>query len=290
MPGWGKKLVALGLFFALCTPLFAEKLIDTLFLNQGKIEMVDGVQMPYFSFNSTSVFSKENTRLLVDVGDSLELLIVNTDSVDHAFQVKGLTASTSISANDSVWVNVELTETGAFIYYDPSAGEKYRYMGAAGMIVVRNPNQQTSDFYWNMKDHQSVYNVSLSEGQNVDWSQYYPDYFTINGRSNPDINADPAARVAGKVGDTLHIYMVNTGQSIHSIHFHGYHAKIMYSSKFPDHVGRNKDTFPIYGMEVVALELVPHQPGEYPVHDHNLVAVSAGNIYPNGMFLTLLIE
>jgi hypothetical protein len=51
-----------------------------------------------------------------------------------------------------------------------------------------------------------------------------------------------------------------------------------------------KDTFPIQPLETLLLQLVPHQVGEYPVHDHNLVAVSAGGIYPNGMFLTLLIQ
>jgi len=51
-----------------------------------------------------------------------------------------------------------------------------------------------------------------------------------------------------------------------------------------------KDTFPVYSMETVVLELVPNQVGEYPVHDHNLVAVSGASMYPNGMFLTLLID
>ncbi|MFT5183641.1 MAG: hypothetical protein ACI84C_000767, partial [Flavobacteriales bacterium] len=72
--------------------------------------------------------------------------------------------------------------------------------------------------------------------------------------------------------------------------YHGYHAEIIESTKFPSHVGRNKDTFAIYSMEIVVVELVPFQTGEYPVHDHNLVAVSGGNVYPNGMFLTIRIE
>ncbi len=77
---------------------------------------------------------------------------------------------------------------------------------------------------------------------------------------------------------------------IHSLHFHGYHLKIVFSSKTPSNVGRLKDTFPVHSMESIILELIPDQVGEYPVHDHNLVAVSGGNIYPNGMFLTLLIQ
>ena len=127
-------------------------------------------------------------------------------------------------------------------------------------------------------------------GNTVDWTTYYPDYFTINGNSNPHINADASARVVGNVGDTINIYMVNTGQSLHSIHFHGYHSEILDSSKFPNHIGRSKDTFGIHSMELVVVQMIPHQVGEYPVHDHNLVAVSGGNIYPNGMFLTMLIQ
>jgi FtsP/CotA-like multicopper oxidase with cupredoxin domain len=141
-----------------------------------------------------------------------------------------------------------------------------------------------------MKDHQKSYNMDLSQGFSVDWSDYYPNYFTVNGASNPHINADTNARVVGSVGDTIKIYMVNTGQSIHSMHFHGYHSKIVYSSKYSSHISRIKDTFPVHSMEVVIIELIPDQVGEYPVHDHNLVAVSGGNIYPNGMFVTILIE
>ena len=123
----------------------------------------------------------------------------------------------------------------------------------------------------------------------VPWSVYYPNYFTINARSNPEINQDPLARIKGKVGDTLILYLANTGQSIHSIHFHGYHALVLYSSKNPSHVNRSKDTHPIYPMESLVLMIVPDKPGEYPVHDHNLVAASANNRYPNGMFTTMLI-
>ena len=84
--------------------------------------------------------------------------------------------------------------------------------------------------------------------------------------------------------------MANTGQSIHSMHFHGYHATILYSSKNQTHVGRSKDTFPIHSMQTLVLQIVPDKPGTYPVHDHNLVAVTGNNVYPNGMFTTLLIN
>ena len=42
-------------------------------------------------------------------------------------------------------------------------------------------------------------------------------------------------------------------------------------------------------MEVLKLELIPDKPGVYPVHDHNLIGVTGGMFYPNGMFTTLRI-
>ena len=264
---------------------------DTVYINRGTMTAVDGVNIPYFAFNSTPVFNKENARLILDTDDSMLLTVINTDSLTHGFDIKTYAnIDTLIPAYDTAIVSFNFLSEGAYIYYDHSFSEGFRYMGLGGMIVVKNPNSTASRFYWNMKEHQKNYNEELDLGLAVDWSTYYPEYFTINGNSNPDINTDVNARITGNVGDTIYIYMVNTGQSLHSIHFHGYHSKITYSSKFPNHVGRLKDTFGVHSMEVVVLELIPNQIGEYPVHDHNLVAVSGGNIYPNGMFLTILID
>jgi len=85
------------------------------------------------------------------------------------------------------------------------------------------------------------------------------------------------------------IYIANTGQSIHSIHFHGYHVKVVSSSKEPTHAGRSKDSLPVFPSETMVLQLIPDKPGEYPVHDHNLIGTTGGNLYPQGMFTTILI-
>ncbi len=264
---------------------------DTLYINQGLFTMVDTTTMPSYAFNSSTVYNQLNTRIILSVGDTLQLTVINTDSNEHGFDIKGIGGVLwTIAPTDSVQIESYFSEPGVFIYYDPTLDGDYRYMGLGGMIVVLDPNSSAQNFYWNLKEHQPSYNEDIYNGLTVDWNAYYPSYFTLNGKSNPFINEDAAARVVGNVGDTLHVYMVNTGNSIHSIHYHGYHANIIRSTKFPFHVGRSKDTFAIHSMEAVVVELVPHQPGEYPVHDHNLVAVSGGNIYPNGMFLTILIE
>lgn len=284
------KLVLFVLFFSAFRSQ-ATLIEDTVYINRGLMMTVDSVYIPYLAFNPSATFEVENKRLFLNANDSIALTIINTDSITHGFDIKYYNGiATTIPAFGSANVQFGFSNAGAHIYYDPTNAEAYRYMGLGGMIVVKDPTTGAQRFFWNMKEHQSSYNLALDQGISVDWNEYYPDYFTINGRSNPWINSDTNARVVGSVGDTLLIYMVNTGQSLHSLHFHGYHLSIEQSSKFPNHVGRSKDTFAVHSMEVVVLELIPNQVGEYPVHDHNLVAVSGGNLYPNGMFLTLLID
>ena len=156
------------------------------------------------------------------------------------------------------------------------------------MIVVNN--SISKKYYWNLKDHQTLFNFKIADGNVVNFRDYEPDYFTINGKSFPDLQNDPGAVVKANVGDTVLIYMVNTGQSLHSIHFHGFHCTSVYSTSRA--IGKNwiKDTYPVYSMEGVVLRLVPDKKGLYSVHDHNLVAVSGGGTHPNGMFLIMEIQ
>jgi FtsP/CotA-like multicopper oxidase with cupredoxin domain len=263
---------------------------DTLYINRGEFTTVDSTLMPYLAFNASSEFNIENKRIVLEVNDTLNLVIVNNDSLTHGFNIKEYSGvSSTVSPGSSIQISFSSTIPVTAIYYDNYNYPNNRYMGLAGIITVKNP-VASSNFYWNIKEHQKDFNNLIGNGNGVDWLQYYPDYFTINGKSNPHINTDSSARIVGNIGDTIHVHLVNTGQSIHSLHFHGYHSTILQSSKFPNHIGRSKDTFPVYSMESVVLQLVPHQIGEYPVHDHNLVAVSGGNIYPNGMFTTILIQ
>jgi FtsP/CotA-like multicopper oxidase with cupredoxin domain len=286
-----KKLIAGISFVFISVNSFATSSQESVYINRDSIETVDTTMMPYLAFNPTTTFDKENYRIFLNIDDTLYINLINNDSIPHGFDIRHLTGyDVIIPAGDSSLIELTFEDPGAFIYYDHTNQEAYRYMGLGGMIVVKDPAENHASFFWNMKDHQKQYNENLNENITVDWSTYYPDYFTINGNSNPHINEDTMARVTGNLGDTIKVYMVNTGQSAHSIHFHGYHSTIIQSSASPHHEGRFKDTFGVYSMELVVIEFVANQLGEYPVHDHNLVAVSGGGIYPNGMFLTILIE
>ena len=274
-----------GVLFAFNS--FSTTVNQSLYIVADSLLTVDSTKVPYITFNETLTYNQSNPIINLMQGDTLHLWIYNTDSLMHDFVIKGISSVISIPSNDSAFLQTVFTAKGSYIYHDPSAFPKNTYLGLAGMIVVKN--HPFACFYWNIKEHNSDWNNQLFNGSPVNWNQYDPDYFTINSVSNPNINGDTLARITGQVGDTLFLYITNTGLSIHSMHFHGYHATIKYSSRNASHLNREKDTFPIYPMETVILRIIPDKEGEFPIHDHNLVAITGNNIYPNGMFTTILI-
>ncbi len=283
------KQIVLPFFFSVCMLSGkAATVYEHLYITADSLELVDGVKIPHATFSGSPVFSPKNHRILLNVGDQLDLWVHNLDSIEHEFAVYQLTGNQLIAPGDSIQVIQTFSNPGLHIYHDPKNFPDYTSLGLGGMIVVKDHNH--ASFYWNIKEHALGSNSTILNGGTVNWGDYNPDYFTLNGRSNPEINNDVDARVTGNVGDTLMIYVANTGQSIHSLHFHGYHVKVVYASDHSFRVGWMKDTQPVSAMEGLILELIPDQSGEYPVHDHNLVATTGGNVYPYGMFTTLLID
>ena len=270
-------------------PLLRATLItQQLYINADSLSTVDSVKLPYYSFNDSPVFAQRSVNVELNVGDSLQMFIANYHDVTHHFQIQGISSSLlQVMPGDTQIIIVEFSNPGIFIYHDPLDFPVNTYMGLAGMIIVKDHTHKS--YYWNIKEHESDYNVKIDQKLPVDWTSYVPKYFTVNALSNPHINGDPLSRITGNVGDTIMIYMVNTGMSIHSIHFHGFHVEIVQSSKGSKYIGRSKDTVPLHSMHSVILKLIPDKPGEYPLHNHNLVAVTGNLVYPNGLFSTMMI-
>ncbi|NOQ71390.1 MAG: multicopper oxidase domain-containing protein [Crocinitomix sp.] len=263
----------------------ATVLVEELWINNGVSNIVDSPEIPYTAFNPSTEFETLNAILNISVGDTIAFTIHNNDSLSHGFDIKNITVPGGpyiIAPGEMITVEVPFENYGAYIYYDAYNYPHYKSLGAAGTIMVSNTTH--SVFYWNMKEHDKPWNTAITEGDFEPIVDYDPFYFTINGVSNPETQADPISRITGNVGDTLVVCIVNTGQMTHSIHFHGFHATITYSSENPSHVNREKDTFPIQEMQTMLIYLVPDKIGKYPVHDHNLVATSGNGIYANGMF------
>ena len=278
------------LFSVLVPSSFAATVNQTLYINNGSFTTVNNTTFPYLAFNATPVFNARNEVINVTTSDTLIIKVINNDSVIHGFEVQNIAGTVAtINPADSISDTLTFTSERIHIYFDNYLYPNYRYMGLAGMICVNNSTTDKK-FYWNIKEHQTNYNNQIVTGTPVNWAMYEPDYFTINGLSHPDLETDITAKVLGNIGDTMHIFMSNSGQSVHSIHFHGFHCRILFSSAGPLQTDRIKDTFSVKSMEAVVLEMIPDKLGEYTVHDHNLVAVSGGGIHPNGMMIIMKIE
>ena len=277
-----KLLTSFFCLFAL--GLNAATVHDTLYINAGTATMYDGTTFPFKAFNGTDQFEGLNKLVRVMAGDDLELVVINNDTEEHGFGIwNTVVVPQVIQPGDTGYVSHSFPDLAAFIYYDHLDFPNNSYMGLSGILAVLGTSD--SEYYWDMKTHDSIYSAELDAGNPVDWNSYDPDHFTINGKGFPAALSDTLINISGSIGDVVHIYMTGAGRSMHSMHFHGYHATILYSSQSPHTEGRSKDTFPIDPMETMVLELIPNQIGLYPIHDHNLVAITGSGTYLNGGIL-----
>jgi hypothetical protein len=284
-----KYFSALVCCIGLFTTINATTILQTLYINRGLFTTVQSTTFPALAFNETMSFDALNKVITIGVNDTLIVTVINNDTTVHGFAVKNYPAiNGTINPAGTYTDTLVSSAERIYVYYDNYNYPDYRYLGAAGMICVSN--SAANNFYWNIQEHQTSFNDSLAVGAGVNWNNYYPDYFTINGKSFPDLQNDSTAVVNGQVGDTIRIFIVNTGQALHSIHFHGFHCRVIQSTSTNMQTGESKDTFPMKSMEGVILEMVPDKVGQYSVHDHNLAAVTGGNTHPNGMFIIMNIQ
>jgi FtsP/CotA-like multicopper oxidase with cupredoxin domain len=277
----GRKIIlsALVIFPFL---LGAVKINQSLFINRGTLVTVKNTTLSFLAFNTSTVYNSANAVVSCLKTDTIIFNVTNNDTAVHGFKVKNYPGITyTISPAASISATLITTQRSIFIYYDHLAYPRNTYMGLAGMVAVKN-KAADKVYYWNMKEHLTSFNQQL--GYNVNWGNYYPDYFTINSKSYSQLQLDPTVKINAQKNDTLYIYVANTGQSMHSLHFHGFHPKTLYSDCKKIQNSWVKDTWGMFSMDAMVLQLIPDKTGRYSVHDHNLVAVTGGNTHPNGMF------
>ena len=273
-----------------CLQSSAATIDIRLVINNGNHSLTGGASVIAKTYSVSNTFQENSDIFIWNQNDIINLNIVNLDSEAHGFIIENYISINTIAPSDSAIQSFSLTDEGVFRYFDPLSSPFNQYLGLSGLIHVKSELDVTPYFYWDIREIDSSWNQLIESNTPPALSDYDPDYFTVNGVSSPNINLDPIARPVGVVGDEFKIVLVNNGQSIHSMHFHGYHLSIVSDSRKPLHIGRSKDTFPLYPSESLILSCIPDKPGEYPIHDHNLVAVTGGQQYATGMFLTILIS
>ncbi len=277
------------LCFLICANIsFGQVLEDTLYFNAGNIQLeFPGPSFPYKALNEGNGFDQVAARIRLNPGDSLKLYLKNNDNQTHQFRIRNTNINSGPippGAMQFVWLH--FPQQGIYQYYDDLANNEM--LGLSGMVLIWPST--SNEFFWNLREHQSNINSDLLTGIPFDPDTFAPNYFTINERTHPSLQSDSLAVVKGNVGDTIRIFTLNSGQMDHSIHFHGYHVVLEYSSADSWQVGWNKDSIPIKVGEGQIYFLVPHQDGTFPVHDHNLVATTIGGNSPGGMLVLISID
>ncbi len=264
---------------------------DTLYLNQGQFVTIDTVSMPAAAFNRSANYEMQSKIIEGFAGDTLLLTVFNSFTTAHLFYIKNLTLTAiTIPGGGSVTLTLPLTQQGVYRYYDDTTYPDFAYFGASGMLVVHTPGNYKS-FYWDIRAHDQNFNNTIASGASPNYATFNPLYYTVNSLSYIQSTNDTLATVMAMVGDTIRIFIANNGLMDHSLHFHGFHIKILYDSRpTPNRIGWIKDSFYVKTGDTMMVEMVPHQPGMYPVHDHNLMSNLGNGSYPNGMMMMMHIQ
>lgn len=278
-----RDLTILTLLFLSSISSFATIVKDTLYINRDTVNQASHL-IHYCSFNDTETFELTNKPLEVNENDTLQVTIINTDSLTHTFTINTiLQAGNNIAPFDTVTFQIKFSSKGTYRYYSDVAYGKY--LGAAGNILVGYANY--IHFFWNLFEAKETLMDSIANGLIATLPNYFkPEVFTINNLYFPNTLSDPIGLVNGNVNDSIIISVVNSGQMVSPLHFHGYHVKIIDVKIHQTILGWEKDTFPVFPDDAMTLLLVPDQPGIFPVHNHNLATVNTGG-YPGGMITRL---
>lgn len=251
----------------------------SLHINRGADDFF-GDQIAWCSFNATDAFAQTTERIEADFGEVINITLTNNDIFVHTIQF-GTFQSVTVDLGETTTIQLIDLPVGIWRYYSDAPFGAFN--GASGMMIIHEP-AANARFYWNLFD----LNIDLAN----DFSalnatnypiDYLPELFYINGNRYPQTLDDPMAMIMGMVGDTISIYIVNSGYMDHVMHFHGFHVEIKHASIQADRIGWVKDTVPVKQGEAMCLQLVANQPGMYPIHDHNLIAVTNAGFYPGGM-------
>jgi len=264
--------------------LSAITITDTLYINRAFVPLYTSA-FYYCAFNQDTVFSRTNSGYQCNVGDSLQLTIVNNDTSVHSFTIDGYIVSSNV-VNPGAQISISFVPPAQGSYRFYSSLSNGALLGASGVIVAGWSS--CIRYTWNLFDQDSVFatRFHLQSFNAIDTS-FHPGVFFINGFSYPMTANDPQTEINGVVGDSIVITIVNSGHMTHSIHFHGYHVQILQSQQNPQMNGWIKDSFPVKVGDQVTVLLVPDKEGMYPVHDHNLVANTNIGLYPGGMIAML---
>lgn len=278
------KRSIIGLFFVVSSCLVSLTCAqDTLYINRDTTSIAT-VSFQKAAFNLDTNFQRINAVLDFPENTLIEFVVANNDTVPHEVLLPDGSLPLLLQPNAAQLVQISSLPYGTYAVQSLTA--QGAFLGAGAILRVGITG---ISFTWDLWEQDPSLTYDFGNGTITTLPAVYrPTVFAINGGVDP-MDMMSSAVITGSVGDTITISIVNNGNMIHPIHFHGYHVELMQSTQQASRIGWKKDSFPVFVKEGMTLRLIPHQPGEFPVHNHNLVATLFNNGYPLGMITMLMI-
>ena len=282
------ELLCLGACLVLNSTLIVGQ--DTLWIN-ASTWTPQATSMPVLRLNDAPEFNIKNAPVFRSANQESSVVIVNTDTVEHNFAVwaEDPMGISSIGAQDTLDINLPAVAAGT--YGCGLIDVKGRWLGAQSLFASESITDTLPTFLWNLAEWDvNRMNAIAENGDPADFENYIPQYFTINEAMHPATLEDSTAWVTLPVNTSALIRIHNAGAMDHVLHFHGFHVSILSSTHHPERVGWSKDTQPLKVNEGMTVLLHADQAGSYPVHDHNLIAVTNAGLYPGGMLIQIQVD
>lgn len=240
--------------------------------------------------------------LRVTVGDRVRLRVLNNLPEPTSIHWHGLIVPNSqdgaagvtqqaIPPGQTFTYEYTVPETpGTYFYHTHVAPDRQQALGLYGALIVDARNPSIAPLYdqevivelgeWRITDGQTIPAMEL-EGA-------LPNYFTINGKSYPETQT-----VQMRLGETLLVRFIGTGQFIHPMHIHGGPFRIVSTdgNPVPEAAQLTKDTVLIGPGERYDVLWEAREPGKWLLHCHiNHHITNDGAEVDGGGGLTMVIE
>lgn len=176
---------------------------------------------------------------------------------------------------------------GTFMYHSHVDTDSQINVGLFGGLIVDPKN-------WNAIKPDVDAILILNEWRVIDGVTYpampsmgEPNYFTINGKTYPDI---PTINV--KQGQRVRLRFVGAGQLEHPMHLHGSGFKIAATDGFPvpPAAQLTKDAIPVHPGERFDVEFVAENPGKWALHCHIVHHATNNDVEPGGLLMVVNVE
>jgi len=264
--------------------------------------LVDNTVVPMWQYADVNAIAHGALPVgyVVTEGDVLQVNLSNQLPLAVNFFVPGLmttTAAITVAPGDSQVVTFIAEQAGSYFFKDTETSGIGQAMGLYGPLIVMpldSDNQLTTlgpifdrQYTLVFSELDTQLNAAIANGQSFDMANYSPNYFFVNGLSYPQTTTDSATLLEMMVDENIAIRLINAGQIIYPMHFHGYHVNVLNRNRMVELRIIEKDTVPVLVNECVDVMLPVTQVGKYPLHTHYLPAVTANGVYANGGLLVM---